>query len=91
MQNDYNNKQGQTQTLDKDKINDFARSAINQGEDKIKDIAGDAQKKLKQVQEQAGQVMSTVEKQVRENPWPILTGVAIGFFLLGSLFGKSKN
>lgn len=92
MQNDYNNRYGQTQTAEKGKGNgDFARSAIKQGEEKAKDMSGDIQKQLKEGQEQAGQIISAVDKQVRENPWPVIAGVAIGSFLLGSLISKSNK
>jgi ElaB/YqjD/DUF883 family membrane-anchored ribosome-binding protein len=90
MPNDYNSRQGQGQTT-ADKASEFARSAIQQGEEKARDIAGDAQKMLKQGQEQAGKALESLDKQVRDNPWPIIAGVAIGSFLLGSLVSKSNK
>jgi len=87
MQNDYT-KQGQTAA---DKASDFVRSAGQQGTEKAKDMAGDAQKMLKEGQEQAGQILSSLDKQVRDNPWPIIAGVAVGAFLLGSLINKSNK
>jgi ElaB/YqjD/DUF883 family membrane-anchored ribosome-binding protein len=92
MANDYNNRQGQGQgQTAADKASEFARSAVQQAEEKGKNIAGDAQKMLKQGQEQAGKVMESLDKQVRDNPWPIIAGVAIGAFLLGSLMSKSSK
>ena len=91
MPNDYNStRQGQGQTT-ADKASEFARSAGQQGEEKAKDIAGDAQKMLKQGQEQAGKALESLDKQVRDNPWPVIAGVAVGAFLLGSLVSKSNK
>ena len=87
MQNDYNNKQGQPPA---DKAGEFVRSAGQQIEQKSKDIVGDAQKMLKEEKERISKVIETVDKQVRENPWPVVAGVGIGAFLLGCLIGKSR-
>jgi ElaB/YqjD/DUF883 family membrane-anchored ribosome-binding protein len=83
MQNDYS-KEGQSAA---DKASEFARSAGQQG----REIAADAQKMLKQGQEQAGKALQSLDKQVRDNPWPVIAGVAVGAFLLGSLVNKSRN
>jgi len=90
MQNDYNNKQGQGQTI-ADKASEFARSSGQQAEEKGKEIAANAQKMLKQGQEQAGKAFESLDKQVRQNPWPVIAGVAVGAFLLGSLVSKSNK
>lgn len=90
MTNDFNSRQGQGQTT-ADKASEFTRSAVQQGEEKAKDIAANAQKMLKQGQEQVGKIAGTLDKQVRDNPWPIIAGVAIGSFLLGSLISKSNK
>ena len=88
MPNEFNSRQGQTTA---DKASEFARSAGQNAEEKGNEIAGDAQKMLKQGQEQAGKALESLDKQVRDNPWPIIAGVAIGSFLLGSLFSKSDR
>ncbi len=87
MQNDYNNEPGKTTV---DKAGGFARSASQQLEQKSKDVADDAQKMLKEGKEEISKVMETLDKKVRENPWPIIAGVVVGSFLLGCLVGKSK-
>jgi ElaB/YqjD/DUF883 family membrane-anchored ribosome-binding protein len=98
MPNDYSSRQGQTQGQGQgqgqsttDKASEFARSAGQQVQEKSKDIVGDAQKKIKEGQEQVGKVIETLDKQLRENPWPIVAGVAIGAFILGSIVSKSNN
>ena len=90
MPNDYNSRPGQGQTT-ADKASEFTRSASQQAEEKGKEIAGDAQKMLKQGQEQAGKLLESLDKQVRDNPWPVIAGVAIGSFLLGALVSKSNR
>lgn len=87
MQNDYNNKQGQSTA---DKAGEFVSSAGQQIEQKGKDIAGDAQKILKEGKEEIDAVIETVDKQVHKNPWPIIAGVAVGSFLFGLLISKFK-
>jgi ElaB/YqjD/DUF883 family membrane-anchored ribosome-binding protein len=83
MSNDFN----------KEKLPDggYARTAIKEGTDQIKDFAENAQKQFKEGQEQIGKALSTVDKQVRENPWPVVAGVAIGSFLIGVLLSKSNK
>lgn len=91
MQNDYMSRQGQTQTIDKDKNSNFEKSTFKQEEEKIKDMAGDARKQFEQGKEQISRIIKDVDKQVRKNPWFVLAGAALGFFLLGRLLGASKR
>jgi len=71
---------------------DQAEDLVNQSNDKLKAIAAEAQKKLKLAQEQLVQIASTVDKQVKENPWPAIAGVAAGCLFLGFIMGsKNKN
>ena len=77
-------------TYIKEKENDFSRT-VQQGEDKLKAAACDAQKKLKQGQEQIQQLISQADKQLHENPWPIVAGVAVGCLFLGFLAGNSRK
>ncbi len=88
MQNDYTNKPGQTAS---DKASEFTRSAGQKVEEKGKEMAGDAQKMLREGKEQAGEFMCALNKQVRENPWPVIAGVAVGSFLLASLMNKASK
>ena len=59
-----------------------------ENKEKVKDIAEEAKKHLKEGQEQAEHTLGVLDKQVRENPWPVIAGVAVGAFLLGSFTGK---
>lgn len=90
MQNDYSNKSGQAQSAT-DKATEFARSAGQQPEQKGQEIGRDAQQLLKHGQEQAGKFIDGLDKQVRQNPWLIVAGVAVGAFVLGSLLNKSNK
>lgn len=40
--------------------------------------------------ERAREIAADVDKQVRENPWPYISGVAIGALLIGYILGRSK-
>lgn len=90
MPNEYNSRQGLGQSPS-EKASEFTKSAGQQVEEKGKEAAGDVQKMLKQGQEQAGKALETLDKQVRDNPWPIITAIAIGSFLLGSVISKSNK
>jgi ElaB/YqjD/DUF883 family membrane-anchored ribosome-binding protein len=70
--------------------NDFS-NAVNEGEKKFKNMASDAQKKLKQGQEQVQQLIRQADEQLRENPWPIVAGVAVGCLFLGFVAGKARD
>jgi len=72
------------------KENDFSKT-IAQGEDKLRHVASDAQKKFKQGQEQVQQLISQADKQLRENPWPIVAGVAVGCLFLGFFAGNVRS
>jgi ElaB/YqjD/DUF883 family membrane-anchored ribosome-binding protein len=67
--------------------------AMDEGEEKLKKAACDAQNRLKQGQEQVQQLISQADKQLHENPWPIVAGVAVGCLFLGFFAGnvRSKN
>ena len=87
MGNDFNNKQGQS-TMDK--ASEFTRTSGQQIEEKGKDMIGDAQKTIKQGQEKIGKFAELADKQVRENPWPILAGVAVISWVIGRLMASRK-
>jgi len=87
MQNDYDNKHGQSTA---DKAGEFVKSAGHRIEQKGKDMADNTQKMIKEGKEEIETVIETVDKQVHENPWPIIAGVAFGSFLLGCLIGRSR-
>ena len=90
MPNEYN-KDRNYQTPAKQQPSDYAKSEIQDAEDRIKGIADNFQKQIKQGQEQLGQLAAKADKQVRENPWPVVIGVGAVAFLLGCVVGKSTN
>ena len=77
-------------TYTKDNDTDLA-NVLRQGEDKLKGAMADAQHKVQQKQEQLKQIVSTVDKQLKENPWPIVAGVAVGGILLGFILANSRS
>lgn len=77
-------------TYIKEKENDFSRT-VQQSEDRLKSAAIDAQKRLKQGQEQVQQLISQADKQLHENPWPIVAGVAVGCLFLGFFAGNVRS
>ena len=72
------------------KESDLSKS-INEGEEKLKKAACDAQHRLKQGQEQMQQLISQADKQLHENPWPIVAGVAVGCLFLGFFAGNVRS
>jgi ElaB/YqjD/DUF883 family membrane-anchored ribosome-binding protein len=89
MQNQYN-KERETDNV-KDKVGDYASTAMKEGEQKIRSVVADAEKQLRQGEEKFRRVVADVDKQLHENPWPIVTGVAAGCLLLGFIMGTSKR
>ncbi len=64
---------------------------IEHGEEKLKNAACEAQKRLKQGQEQVQQLISQADKQLHENPCPIVAGVAVGCLFLGFFAGNARS
>ena len=89
-QSTQSNPSSQNRTNDSYSVSKSASqgSASNQANDQQ---GGDLQSMLKQGQEQAGQLVKALDKQVKDNPWPIIAGVAIGAFLLGTISGRSTK
>jgi len=69
---------------------DFSKT-IEQGEEKLKSTAFDVQRQLKQGQEQVQQLISQADKQLHENPWPVVAGVAVSCLFLGFIVGTSRS
>jgi ElaB/YqjD/DUF883 family membrane-anchored ribosome-binding protein len=74
-----------------EKAGNCAHLTLEQGESQIKDALSEAEKRIRQGQEKVNQWASDVDKQVHENPWPIVAGVGIGALLLGLVIGRSRN
>ena len=64
------------------------KSALGGIAEKIQHQAHDT---YAQGKEKADEIASKVDGSVRGNPWPFLGGTAIGFLILGYLFGRSKK
>lgn len=88
MQNTYTKEKEQENAA---KAGDYVESAIRQGEEKVRGFATDATKKIKQGEEQLQQIISKVDKQLHANPWPVVTGVAVGCLLVGFIMGSNKR
>ena len=79
------------QTTYTTKEQDNLSSAIRQGEEKVKDTICDSEQKLREKQDQLKQYISIADKNLHENPWPIVTGVAVGCLLVGFLAGRQRG
>jgi ElaB/YqjD/DUF883 family membrane-anchored ribosome-binding protein len=67
------------------------QATIDQGADKLRGAFNEAEKKIKQGQEQIARLASDIDKQARENPWPLVAGVSVVCFLVGIIIGKSRE
>ena len=63
----------------------------NEAKYKIKDLVSDVEKSIKQGQEQAKNFAVNADKKIKENPWPIVGGVATVALLLGFAMGSSRR
>ena len=88
MQNVFN-KQGVSDS--RDRTEDYISSVVRDGEQKMRDIFSDAQKKISQSREQLKKAIITVDKQLHKNPWPIVSSVAAACLLLGFILGQARH
>lgn len=69
-------------------LRDFFESAVENGET----VAGQAKKKivkgLHQEEKKIKEAVSSIDKKVRKQPWPVLGGVALGALVIGLVLGK---
>ena len=77
--------------MDQENVKDYTQSAIQEGESRLRGALAEAERKLKQGQEQMTKWAADIDKQAHENPWPLVAGVGVGCLLLGLVIGKSKN
>ena len=91
MKKPYSTKERDSENTDQEKISEHVASAINKGEEKIRDIVSHTEKTIKEGEEQLKQIVSTVNKQLHENPWPVVAGVAATSLILGFIFGTTKR
>ena len=62
-----------------------------ENEENIKSVMSDVEEKIKQGQDKLKSVAADVDRQFRDNPWPIVAGVAVGCVLLGFIMGVNKK
>ena len=62
-----------------------------ENEDRIRSVMSDVENQIKLGQEKLKTVATNVDKQLRDNPWPIVAGVAVGCILLGFIMGVNKK
>lgn len=62
-----------------------------EAQDRIKNVMSDMEDKIKLGQEKFKTVAAGVDKQLRDNPWPIVAGVAVGCILLGFIMGANRR
>jgi ElaB/YqjD/DUF883 family membrane-anchored ribosome-binding protein len=60
-------------------------------DERIRNVMQDVENKLKQGQDKIKTVAAGVDKQLRDNPWPIVAGVAVGCILVGFIMGANKR
>ncbi len=65
-------------------------ASLKNGEQYIRSIVSNTQKRIKKGQQQVQQVVAGVDKKLHENPWPIVAGVAASCVILGYIMGKRK-
>jgi ElaB/YqjD/DUF883 family membrane-anchored ribosome-binding protein len=51
----------------------------------------DARDMFAEGSEEAKEIASKVNERVHKNPWPVIGGTALGFFILGILLSKPKK
>lgn len=80
-----------TEIPGKERMTDYAESALRQGEEKVRNVAADLEKRLKEGEKQVRQLASAADKQLHENPWPVVAGVAVSFLFLGIILGSRRG
>ncbi len=89
MQNTYA-KDRDADNVSKGRMSDL-NTTLKQGEEQIRNTISDVEKKITQGKEQIQTVIADVDKKLHENPWPIVSGVAVGCILLGFIMGLNKK
>lgn len=68
-----------------------AEEYMQQAEAQARDAISELEKKLRHGQENFRQLFSTADKQLHENPWPIVTSLAAGCLFLGFIIGALRR
>lgn len=58
---------------------------------KGKDTMAMMERNLKHGEEQLKHAAHHVERQLQENPWPVVTGIAVGCLLFGFIMGTARR
>lgn len=69
---------------------DFSHT-INEAEEKLKNAASDIQDSSSSQGQQVAQMINQADRQLRENPWPVVAGVAVTCLFLGFFAGSVRS
>jgi ElaB/YqjD/DUF883 family membrane-anchored ribosome-binding protein len=75
----------------KERFGEYASQSMEQAEKKIEETAGDIEAQVKESQEHLTRFVSKIDKQLKEDPWPIVIAVGVGGLLIGTLIGAFKK
>jgi ElaB/YqjD/DUF883 family membrane-anchored ribosome-binding protein len=82
----------------KDKAQQWQGDAENAAQDlrskvqeKARDLQEAAQEWQRRAVESSRKAAKAADEYVHENPWPVIGSVALGFFALGFLLGRSRD
>lgn len=72
-------------------IRSVIEDAASEGKDRLDRFRDQAGERWEEGQEQAIRAAKEIDKNVRQNPWPYIGGVAVGALVLGFLMGSSRR
>jgi ElaB/YqjD/DUF883 family membrane-anchored ribosome-binding protein len=75
----------------KERLADFGQSTMNQAQEKAEKVAAELESHVKDGQHKLTHLVTKIDKQLREDPWPLVVGVGLGCLLLGTLLGAFKK
>ncbi len=75
--------------------NENLKDQINQMQDKVKECAAstlhEGEKEMKDLKDKFQTIACSVDKHVRDNPWPAVAGAVASGLLLGFILGNSRK
>ena len=76
-----------------DNAKNYASSVLHEGAEGVKNFANKAEKNINKAmgQDSCQHIVTSIDKQVRENPWAAVLGVAVGSLMLGFLVENSRK
>ena len=84
-------KENTAANADNEKITEKVSTVVRESEELMNDVFAAAGKKFTKGKERLDDIISDTDKQLRENPWPIVGGVALSCLLLGYIMGHSRH